>query len=383
MKQSNAFHVYKGNYIYKKTREPSLNRPLEKIYSKNSKKKAVVFDLDETIGSFTDLYDIWTNIYTIDINKSADELSLVHKYVFFCLLDLFPEFIRPGMFSIFHSIIEKIQIEQCHKIFIYTNNQCEAKYWVSLIILYLDHKLGVQIGNPSWFSPPVCAFKIGERIIEPRRSTNNKTYCDLVKCITLPPNVEICFLDNTLYDKMKNQRVFYIHPPSYYHELSKTDILARFRSSSVAKFLFPTDKIPNPVKIVHPINLVKQSDTMHPEVNSKNQKHIEVYYKILFFLEEFFSMVLSQNHGKTQKNGKSYFETESKSYDATSFFNDCIKKYTDTHSNVDVSNIIPVDTRRLHTTLPFHRFGRVSNTRKNRHHNNIEKVIEKYKYPGY
>lgn len=357
MKQSNAFHVYKGNYIYKK-REPSLNRPLEKIYSKNAKKKAVVFDLDETVGSFSDLYDIWTNIYSIDIEKTVEELSLVQKQVFFHLLDLFPEFLRPGIISIFQSIVERIQKEQCHKICIYTNNQCEAKYWVSLIISYLDSKLGVSIGSPSWFSPPICAFKIGGRIIEPRRTTHDKTYSDLVKCFTLPPNVEICFLDDTLYSKMKIPRVFYIHPPAYSHELSKPEIFARFRSSHIAKFLFPKEKIVIPVSL--------------PNVDSRNQKHVEVYYKILFFLEEFFTMILSQSHAKTVKNGKSYFETETKSYDASSYFNDCF-------ASVERNNTIDSGFVNL---LNYTRFHRTSNTRKNRSQINIEKVMEKYKYTG-
>lgn len=363
MKPSNAFHVYKGNYIYK-TRETSLNRPLEKIYSKNAKKKAVVFDLDETVGSFSDLYDIWTNIYSIDIEKTIDELTLVQKQVFFHLLDLFPEFLRPGIISIFQSIVERIQKEQCHKICIYTNNQCQAKYWVSLIISYLDSKLGVSIGSPSWFSPPICAFKIGERIIEPRRTTNDKTYSDLVKCFTLPPNVEICFLDDTLYTRMKIPRVFYIHPPAYSHELSKTEIFSRFRSSHVAKFLFPTEKIIVPVKIRRPESMT--------DINSKTQKHMEVYYKILFFLEEFFSMILSQSYAKTLKNGKSYFETETKSYDASSFFNECI-------SSVE-RNI--VRDNGIVNLLNHSRFRRTNNTRKNRSQTNIEKVMEKYKYTG-
>lgn len=361
MKQS-MFHVYKGGYVYKrKTGETPRIRPFEKIYSKNVKKKAIVFDLDETVGSFSDLYDIWSNIYTIDVNKDFDELSLIHKEVFFSLLDLFPEFIRPGIFSIFQCVVDKIKIDQCHKIFIYTNNQCKAKYWVSLIISYIDRKLGVDIGSPSWFAPPVCAFKIGERIIEPRRTTHDKTYKDLVKCTTLPANVEICFIDDKIHDNMKTQRVFYINPPPYSHELSKGNILERFRNSNLARFLFRVDKIP--------VLNVKQVGL--PLVNEKNQKHMEVYYKILFFIEEFFSMVLSQNRKKTAKNGKLYFETETKSYDASAYFQDFAGD-VNWGSSIRSGRVFSASTR----------FGRVANTRKNRQYTNIEKVIEKYKYPG-
>lgn len=360
-RRENAFHVYKGNYIYKRQSKEKSTNPVTKIYSRqNTSKKVVVFDLDETIGSFSDLYDIWTNIYNIDVNNTIEDLSLIHKQVFFCLLDLFPEFLRPGIFTIFESVIERIKLGQCHKIFIYTNNQCEAKYWVSLIILYLDHKLGVSIGSPSWFSPPVCAFKIGNRIIEPRRTTHNKTYNDLVKCITLPSNIEICFLDNTLHSEMRHKKVFYIHPPSYLHEMSKKEILDRFKTSEIAKVLFPSDKIMNPASLM----------TL-PILNEKTQKHIEVYYKILFFLEEFFSMVLSsQSQPKTRKAGKSYFETETKSFDATSFYNVFVKKEV---VNAGRNSLMPSFTKQ---------FMRISNTRKNKYYTGIEKIMDKYKYTG-
>jgi len=355
MKRRDAFHVYKGNYIYKKQHKHEKSPPtLAKIYNRqNTCKKAVVFDLDETIGSFSDLYDIWTNIYTIDVNKKAEELSLIHKQVFFCLLDLFPEFLRPGIFTIFQSVIDRIKVGKCHKIFVYTNNQCEAKYWVSLIILYLDYRLGVKIGSPSWFAPPVCAFKIGDRIIEPKRSSHNKTYSDLVKCSTLPENVEICFLDNTLHGEMRHKKVFYIHPPSYSHEMTKQAILDRFRSSNIARVLFPSDKIVIP------------SIPTIPVVDNKNQTHVEVYYKILFFLEEFFSMVLSHHaNAKTRKLGKMYFESDTKSFDATSFYNTFSKKNTGLEME------------------PFQQLTKALYTRRSKYYTGIDKIMEKYKYTG-
>ena len=74
-------------------------------YLKNEKNfnKAIVFDLDETIGNFTDLYILWVGITKfLVINKNIDLFELFNK-----LLDLFPEFIRPNIIQIFSFILKK------------------------------------------------------------------------------------------------------------------------------------------------------------------------------------------------------------------------------------------------------------------------------------
>ena len=67
-----------------------------KKFDKNCKRKrpiVIVFDLDETLGSYCDLNIIWEYFkYNIKFNS---------------LLDLFPEFSRCGIFSILHFIYQK------------------------------------------------------------------------------------------------------------------------------------------------------------------------------------------------------------------------------------------------------------------------------------
>jgi hypothetical protein len=205
--------------------------------------KVVVFDLDETIGSFADLYLIWTAIFNTGIYKGPTPKTIVQS-IFNELLDLYPEFLRYGILHILDFIRTKIQNGESHRIYLYTNNHCnfvasaDSRYdlqpspteWVEMIIIYLNMKIGV---TDTIFAKPICAFKIGSRIIEPLRETRNKTHSDFLKCAVLPKNTEICFIDDTHHSQMAHNKVYYIQPPPYIHYLSQTTIIDRFMVSSL------------------------------------------------------------------------------------------------------------------------------------------------------
>jgi len=59
--------------------------------------KVVVFDLDETLGSFGDLFLLWTGIK--HIHPEFDSFSE--------LLDIYPEFLRTGIFAILQFLSKK------------------------------------------------------------------------------------------------------------------------------------------------------------------------------------------------------------------------------------------------------------------------------------
>ena len=61
---------------------------------------AIVFDLDETIGHFSQLYNFW-NLLSIYLNKELEQ-----KY-FNNLIDLFPLFLRPNILSLMKNIKDK------------------------------------------------------------------------------------------------------------------------------------------------------------------------------------------------------------------------------------------------------------------------------------
>jgi hypothetical protein len=100
--------------------------------------KVIVFDLDETIGSFNELTLLW--IY-LEKMKSLFNLFLdLNQDYFNKLLDLYPEFIRYGMLTIFEFLNHKKKTKECHKIFIYTNN-IYLKEFPEKIKNYIDYKL--------------------------------------------------------------------------------------------------------------------------------------------------------------------------------------------------------------------------------------------------
>ena len=66
------------------------------IVSLKPPKKVVIFDLDETLGSFADLYILWGGIK--QVNPDCDSIEEI--------LDLFPEFLRFGILIILEYLYE-------------------------------------------------------------------------------------------------------------------------------------------------------------------------------------------------------------------------------------------------------------------------------------
>ena len=182
-----------------------------------NRKKVVVFDLDETIGHFHHL-QIIVNCLEDAFEKELDQSE-------FCkLLDLFPEFFRPGIFTVFDFLKTKKQDNLLHKVCIYTNNQVSRDNWVKSIVNYIESR----VKSPALFDRIIHAFKIGGRIVEPGRTSNQKIYSDFIRCTMLPEeSTEICFIDNTHYEKMCESKVYYIVPRAYFHTLSKSTMIRR------------------------------------------------------------------------------------------------------------------------------------------------------------
>ena len=70
--------IYKGNY-YNKKRNKSSGR-------------VIAFDLDETLGSFSDLEILWSALQCF--TKEYEPIN------FNSILDLYPEFLRPNILNI-------------------------------------------------------------------------------------------------------------------------------------------------------------------------------------------------------------------------------------------------------------------------------------------
>ena len=123
----------------------------------------------------------------------------------------------------------------CDGVYIYTNNQCIPQSWTRYIITCLEHRAEVV----GLINNIVLAFKINDQIIEPGRSSSSKQYNEFVKCVMIPNNSSLCFIDNVVFNQMINKNVYYIQPPPYFHNLSIMEIIVRFINSGIGN-LFMT-----------------------------------------------------------------------------------------------------------------------------------------------
>lgn len=246
--------------------------------------KTIVFDLDETIGHFKQLYSLYQLIVQI-VSRPIEQTEFNE------LLDLYPEFFRVGIFSIFDLLYQKKRKGLVGGLYIYTNNKCEGD-WVKKIAAYINSKV---CRDGTLFDDLILAFKIRNRVVELRRTTETKTYSDLIRCIMLPEeDVEVCFIDNTEYTRMFERKVFYILPSPYYHSLKNAEVMARFSHIS---FIAAADK-----KRIEKLFLTLSSEvsTRHPA------QTIEATRKIMYYVREY---LMSRKYAvpttnRTRRSGK-------------------------------------------------------------------------------
>ena len=172
---------------------------------------AIVFDMDETLGSFSQLYRFW-NLIKIYLNKP----ELDNSY-FYTIIDLFPLFLRPNILILL-DLIKKIT-KVCDYVMIYTNNNGPNE-WANLIKSYFHHKLQYEL-----FDKIIRAFKINGKQIELCRTSYEKSFKDLINCTQLPLNTKVCFLDDQQHNEMNHKNVVYINIQPYHYNV-KYEIMA-------------------------------------------------------------------------------------------------------------------------------------------------------------
>jgi hypothetical protein len=265
---------------------------LSKTYSSKKSPIVITFDLDETLGSFSDLEILWSAIKKYN-NTGHSHSELVHSDFFNTLLDLYPEFLRYGILSILEFLYAKKKRGHCDKIYIYTNNQC-SQDWCYMIARYFDYKLKT---DSELFDQMVCAFKINNKIIEIGRTTNNKTYQDFIKCTLLPKKTKLCFVDNTYFPDMINDRVYYIQPMSYLHHLTTSTVVDRFLTSPLCGTVITQSQ-----HFLFADFLYKQfyrQRSYSPANKQALEMDIFVAQKMMYYIKEFF--YLSTKKMRTRK----------------------------------------------------------------------------------
>jgi hypothetical protein len=253
--------------------------------------KIVVFDVDETLGYFTQLGIFWDALNVYYKHQGDDDNILksqqTHQDLFNTLIDIYPEILRVNILAILNYLKRKKEKKKCKHIMIYTNNHA-SKDWINLIINYFHEKINYKL-----FDRVIRAFKINGKIVEMCRSTNEKTTGDLFNCTKIPHNSQICFLDDVYYSNMVDDNVYYIKLKPYTYNLPFQQMIQRFVVSKYGKKNADED------------NFIDFMNTFIDRYNfvyvKKNEKDYEldkiVSKKIMIHLQTFFDKKWQGNDG--------------------------------------------------------------------------------------
>jgi hypothetical protein len=238
--------------------------------------KIVVFDLDETLGYFTQYGIFWDSLknYSKVKNKSA-----LTQSDFDDILDLFPEFLRPNIINILSYLKNKKKSNCCHKMMIYTNNT-GPREWAGHIISYFEKKITFKL-----IDQIIAAFKINGKQVEICRTTQNKTHKDLIKCTKIPVDAEICFMDDSFYPDMANDNIYYINIKPYYYDLSFEYMIKKVSESEIGKKIIGNDDEFEKLMLSH-IHLFKyeviEKDEKEYDVDKVLGKHVISHLQMFF-----------------------------------------------------------------------------------------------------
>ena len=253
--------------------------------------KIVVFDLDETLGYFTQFGIFWDSLKKyVKTNKS---ISLTQND-FNEILDLYPEFIRPNIIHILNYLKQKKKNKCCYKMMIYTNNT-GPREWAEYIVKYFENKIQFHL-----IDQIIAAFKINGNRVEICRTTSNKTHNDLIRCTKVSRDTEICFMDDNYYPDMVNNNIYYINIKPYYHDLTFDTIIKRIKTSKISERLELNNnsfekEIMNHIKLYKYV--VIEKDKEEYEIDKILGKYI------ISHLQKFFHQT---GKNKTYKNRQQY-----------------------------------------------------------------------------
>ena len=255
--------------------------------------KIVVFDLDETLGYFTQYGIFWDSLANYLKSKNKNQLT---QSDFDDILDLYPEFLRPNIINILIYLKNKKRSNCCHKMMIYTNNT-GPREWAKYIVKYFEKKINFKI-----IDQIIAAFKINGKRLEICRTTQNKTHKDLIKCTKIPADAEICFMDDFFYPEMVNDNIYYINIKPYMYDLTFEIMIKRFLDSDIGKKLVGEDRSEFEELMTEHIKLFKY---MVVEKNEKEYEVDKVLGKhIITHLQQFFNHSTKNRTIKNRGNKK-------------------------------------------------------------------------------
>jgi len=261
----------------------------------NKKGKYIVFDVDETLGYFSQLGSFIDalSFYNKDFSGSVFER-------FNEILDLFPEFVRPKMIETLKYIHEKKVSGTCSGLFIYTNNQ-GPRSWVQHIAKYFDYKVGNVERNDrndgaSLFDKIIAAYMINGKIIEPGRTSQNKTYDDLLRITGISNQAEVCFVDDLNHPDMRHENVLYLNVKPYVKTLSTDEMIRRYLKSPLASSIVDSRDFTASI-----------SERMGSVKNAKKDNHLNLHDSNYISLQTPFDAASSREDVEFKASGDKLF----------------------------------------------------------------------------
>ena len=275
-------NIFSQNSMVSSTTTTTTNETISK-HPKHP--KIVVFDMDETLGSFGEIGIFW------DALEEFYGKNLFND-TFYNLLDTFPEFLRPNIINILNYLKEKKNNNECEQIMIYTNNQ-GPKSWGNMIKNYFNQRCGVIL-----FDKIIAAFKIGDKIIEMNRTSHTKSVEDLIRCTKIMPNTEICFIDDQFHSLMKHENVYYINVKPFLYSMPFHEMAERYYHVNKDK----DEEMRNNTKEEFVRFITEYMNKYNYNVIEKDKVEIEIDIiiskKIMTHLEDFFKKKYNTNTRK-------------------------------------------------------------------------------------
>ena len=177
--------------------------------------KIIIFDLDETIGFFGEIYTFFCaikyyfSVYSNAEYKDADVIGY--------LIDIFPELLRPGILNILHNLAqERITNGSSFYIYMYTSNRLHNS-WANNIKNYLNNKTRYNIFHEVVFNGTPKKHKL----------VHNKSIEDFSKQSKIETNNDFCFIDNNFHPYMIKPNIHYIHLNHYICYISINELIHR------------------------------------------------------------------------------------------------------------------------------------------------------------
>ena len=236
------------------------------------RRQAVVFDLDKTIGFFTQIAVVMEAVEDV----LGREMKLQE---FFDFLDVYPHVFRPDMFKIFNYLKKQKKRNKELKVLIYTNN-IGPKSWVMNIRKYIEKKINYKL-----FDKVIPAWKVGKEIYEPNRTTHNKTYDDLLRCGKLSKNYKVLFLDDLDHEQMRVDKVTYLLVKKYRYDEKFEKLVNTLMKSKIKDIMVKKTKYSNQLIEMKLISSIKKSFYMREMINFKQAKVPPVYPRVKKFID--------------------------------------------------------------------------------------------------